>query len=102
MVAAAWAQRVSVAEHRSADAALSGAVAGTAGPRPSMGPGAPAAEAEIVGVGLAHGLAGLRLRQAKGDAVALGVGDRLFLGIEGQAYLRFHIARTGPAHHRLS
>ena len=51
--------------------------------RRSMRPGALAAEAEVVGVGLAHGAAGLGLRQAIGDAVALGVGDRLLLGVEG-------------------
>src|SRR5262245_6883803 len=57
-----------------------------------------AAEAEILGIGLAHRGARLRLGQAIGNAVALRVGDRLLLAGEGESQLGSHIARAGPTH----
>src|SRR5262245_19009887 len=67
----------------------------------SMCPCAVAAEAEIVGIGLAHRATWLWLHNAVGDAAAFGVGDRLLLGLEGEADLRLHVARARPAHQRI-
>ncbi len=69
--------------------------------RRSMRPGALAAKAEIVGVGLAHGGPRLGLGDLVGQAVTLGVGDGLVLCLEGQPDLGFHVARAGPAHQRV-
>src|SRR5690606_24215305 len=56
------------------------------GPRRALvGPGLLAVGREIVGVGLDDHRRFVRLMQAEGDAVAFGVFDRLFLGVEGQA-----------------
>src|SRR5262249_33692774 len=58
-------------------------------------------EAKVVGVGLAHRAPWCGLHDVIGDAVALGVSHGLLLRIEGEADLRFHVARAGPAHQRI-
>src|SRR5271165_3222074 len=66
-----------------------------------MRPGNDAIRLKIVGIG--YDLAGRRLRVLDpiGDAVALGIADRLVPGVEAQLDLRFHIARARPAHQRI-
>src|SRR3954470_23370432 len=66
----------------------------TRGP-PSMRPGLAAAEREIVGIGHrpAHRL--LRLDHLIGDALALAIGDGLFLAVETQRDLLLHVAGRG-------
>src|SRR3954453_15804131 len=72
----------------------------TRGP-PSMRPGLAAAEREVVRIGdwTAHRF--LRLDYLIGDALALAIGDRLFLAVEVQRDLLLHVAGRGPAHQRL-
>src|SRR6516165_4318395 len=67
----------------------------------SMRPGNDPVRREIVGIGQDLARDRLRLFDPVGDAVALGVGDRLLLGAETQLDLRAHVGRTRPAHQRL-
>ena len=63
-----------------------------------MRPGLLAVRREVVGVRLDDDRRFVRLVQPERDAVTLGVGDRLFLGVERQAHLAVHVAGAGPAH----
>src|SRR5947209_6680827 len=67
----------------------------------SVRPRRQAVVSEIVGI--RNDLARRRLRflDAIGDAVALGVSDRLFLRIKAEPDLRLHVGGAGPAHQRL-
>src|SRR5437667_6188404 len=67
----------------------------------SVRPRIEASEGEIVGVSdlLARGL--LRLEQLIGNAVALAIGDGLFLAVEAEPQLLLHVAGRGPAHQGL-
>ena len=67
----------------------------------SVRPGIAALESKIVGIGDHRGAPSASARQLIGDAVTLGIGDRLLLGVEMQADLLAHVARAGPAHQRL-
>src|SRR5215813_11527864 len=69
--------------------------------RGSMRPGAATADREIVRVGHHAARRLLRLGDLERDAVALAIGDCLFLGVESQAQLLAHVARAGPPHQRL-
>src|SRR5690606_3930326 len=57
----------------------------------SMGPGLPAIVAEIVGIGDAVASRFLRLHDAIGDAVPLGIGNGLLARLESQADLLAHV-----------
>lgn len=57
----------------------------------SVGPATDAPELEIVAIRFADWLAGVRLRQNIGQAIALGVGDRFFFCRKQQADLMVHI-----------
>src|ERR1700733_8400850 len=72
--------------------------AGRASCNASMRPGDDPVRSEIVGIGQDLARLRLRLLDPVGDAVALGVGDRLLLGVEAQLYLRPHVGRARPAH----
>ena len=65
-----------------------------------MRPKADAVGLEIIGVGHDAAPTGRRLGllDAIGKPITLGVGDRLFLGVEGELDLRLHIRRRRPAH----
>src|SRR5665213_921553 len=66
-----------------------------------VSPGLPAPKRKIVGIGgLAPGRC-LRLDDLIGNALALAIGNRLFLGIEANRQLLLHVTRRGPAHQRL-
>src|SRR5580692_2282133 len=67
----------------------------------SVRPGAAPRVGEIVGIGNAEPGRRLTLERLVGDAVALAIGDGLFLGVEFEPQLLLHVARTGPAHQRL-
>ena len=69
--------------------------------RTLMRPGLDALEGEIVGVGDRPLRRILGLDHLVGDALALAIGDRLFLAVEMQGQLLLHVARGGPAHQRL-
>src|SRR5580698_8406047 len=69
--------------------------------RPLVGPGATPGGGKIVRIGNTRALDGLAVKDLVGDAVALAIGNRLFLGVEAQPDLLLHVARTGPAHERL-
>ena len=66
----------------------------------SVRPGLLAAEGEVVGVGPEDPRRAWR-QHLEGDAVALGVGDGLLLGVEQHPHLAVHVGRTGPAHQRI-
>ena len=70
---------------------------GAVGPA-SMRPGLAAAEGEIVGIGDRTAHRFLWLDHLVGDALALAIGDRLFLAVEVQRDLLLHVAGRGPAH----
>src|SRR5207237_9040657 len=66
-----------------------------------MGPRLAAPEREIIGIG---GLAASRflwLDHLVGDARPFAIGNGLFLAVETQAELLFHVARRSPAHQGL-
>src|SRR5437868_14927880 len=66
-----------------------------------MRPGFAAAEREIVGIGDLAVRRRLRLDHLVGNALALAIGDRVFLGVEADGELLLHVARRGPADQRL-
>src|SRR6266702_1114122 len=66
-----------------------------------MRPGLAAPEGEIVGISDLPMGRGLRLDDLVGNAFALAIGDRVFLGLETQRELLLHIAGRGPAHQGL-
>ena len=68
-----------------------------------MRPESDAAGFEIIRIGYAaaRGEIGPRLLDAIGEAVALGIGDRLLLGREFEPYLLAHVAGARPTHQRL-
>src|SRR5712692_8384191 len=66
-----------------------------------MGPGLAAPECEIVGIGGRPSNRLLGLDHLVGDGLSLAIGNGLFLAVETQAELLFHVARRGPAHQRL-
>src|SRR6266852_1002220 len=68
---------------------------------PSMGPGLAAPECEIVGIGGLPARRLLRFENLIGNALALAISHRLFLGIEAKAKLLLHVAGAGPAHQGL-
>src|SRR5262245_13420648 len=67
----------------------------------SVGPGLAAAERKIVGIGDLTVGRGLRLDHLVRNALALAIGDRVFLGVEADGELLLHVARGGPAHQGL-
>jgi DNA-binding Lrp family transcriptional regulator len=69
--------------------------------KPLVRPRLDALEGEIVGVGgrPAHRILGLD--HLVGNALALAIGDRVFLGVEVQGELLLHVAGRGPAHQGL-
>src|SRR6185295_5941159 len=74
---------------------------GRRGTAASMRPAADAIILEIVGVGSGLQAPRLRLFDREGITFALGVGDRLVLGVELQDDLLARIDRGGPAHQRI-
>lgn len=66
-----------------------------------MRPGDFAVIPEIVGIGNLTALRLVRLLDAEGNAVALRIGDGLFLALEAQAHLALHVGRGGVAHQRV-
>src|SRR5438477_417608 len=66
-----------------------------------VGPGLAAPEREIVGIGDLTLRGILRLDHLVGNALALAIGHRVFLGIETQRELLLHVAGRGPAHQGL-
>src|SRR5262245_47346821 len=71
------------------------------GETPLVGPGPFAPKAEIVGIGLSHGLARFWLHHVIGEAIALRIGHGFFLAVEVEADLGLHVARTRPTHQGL-
>src|SRR5882757_1580355 len=67
----------------------------------SVRPGLGAPEREIVGIGDLPVRRILRLDHLIGNALALAIGDRVFLGVEVKRELLLHVAGRGPAHQRL-
>lgn len=66
-----------------------------------MRPGADAVELEIIRIGKRAPLHLVGLLHPVGDALALGVGYGLLLGVEPQAHLLVRVAGRGPAHQGL-
>src|SRR5262245_8732953 len=66
-----------------------------------MGPVVGSAPFEILRIGLFQQPLGRWLEQPISDAVALGIGDRLLPGVEGELDLLLHVAGRGPAHQRI-
>src|ERR1700733_4628608 len=68
---------------------------------PSMRPGNFPVEAEVFRIGLGSGLQRVRFEHLIGNAVFLGIGDCLFLGVELELDLLTHVVRTFPTHQRI-
>src|SRR5262245_33526101 len=68
---------------------------------PSMRPGLRPSVPEIVGVGKLLRLAFMRLEDLVGDAVPLGVGDRLLARVELEPDLAPRVVGRGVAHQRV-
>src|SRR5437762_181709 len=66
-----------------------------------MRPRLAAPEGKIVGIGRLTPRRLLRLDHLIGDALALAIGDGVFLGVEAKGELLLHIAGRGPAHQGL-
>src|ERR1700730_18946427 len=66
-----------------------------------MGPRLAAAKCKIIGIGDLPMRRFLRFEHLVSDALALTIGDRLFLGLKAKRQLLLHVAGTGPAHQRL-
>src|SRR5581483_5425224 len=69
--------------------------------RALMGPRVTPVKCKIVGIGDDAPRLRLCLENFVGQAVALAIGDRLFLGVETQAHLLTHVAGGSPAHQGL-
>src|ERR1700736_6764207 len=69
--------------------------------QPLMRPGFAAPEGEMGGIGNLPMSRSLGFDHLVGNAPALAIGDRVFLGLETQRELLFHVAGRGPAHQRL-
>src|SRR5580658_2239789 len=67
----------------------------------SVRPAFLAIERKVVGVGADDLLAGRGGQDFEGDAVTLGVGDRLLASLEQQPHLAVHVGGLGPAHQRV-
>src|ERR1700756_2623756 len=67
-----------------------------------MGPGFATAERKVVGVGGLRAYRLLRFNDLIGNALALAIGHRLFLGLEVNGELLLHVAGAGPAHQRFN
>src|SRR3954447_222515 len=66
-----------------------------------VGPGLAAPKCKVIGIGCWPTYCLFGLNDLIRNALALAVGDRLFLGVKLDRELLFHIARAGPAHQRL-
>src|SRR6185437_3949462 len=67
----------------------------------SVGPGNLPVDAEIVRIGLCLGHRLVRLEHLIGDAMLLGIGDRLLARVEIELQLLAHVRGTRPAHQRV-
>src|SRR5262245_6303566 len=79
----------------------SAAPAGSPTRKTLVRPGLAAAEREIVGIGDLTIGRSVGLDHLVGNALALAIGDRVFLAVEADGELLLHVARRGPAHQRL-